>query len=217
MSKRHIVQQGETLCSIARAHGCADWQAIYNDPANADLRAKRKNPNVLHPGDVVTIPDSPGGGGVFIPLDRQTTLVRYRKGEQVLRLFLANSAWKPRAGEAFKLTFAGGERSGKSDARGVVRATIPDDVQDVELEVGDERWTLKVAHLNPIEADTADDGASGCKARLSNLGYAVKEIDGPLSAKDKALLRRFQADHGIAVTGELDAATRSKILSLHGS
>lgn len=213
----HTVKQGETFCSIAKAHGCGDWHAVYDDQANADLRARRRNPNVLDPGDVVTIPDSATDAGVPIPLDKQTGLIRYRRGEQVLRLFLTDSAWKPRASEAFKLTFDAGERAGSCDERGVVRATIPVDVKQVELQVGDDRWTLQVAHLNPLEADTSDQGASGCRGRLNNLGYAVKEIEGPLNDKDAALLRQFQAAFGLGVTGELDDATRARIMSLHGS
>jgi hypothetical protein len=217
MAGTHKVKQGETLCSIAQTHGCANWHAVYDDAANADLRARRANPNVLDPGDVVTIPESPPEAGVAVPLDKRTVLVRYRRGEQVLRLFMTDAAWQPRANEAYKLTFEGGERSGTCDAKGILRTTIPVGMQQAELQVGNDRWTLQVAHLNPIEADTSDAGASGCKGRLSNLGYAVKQVEGPLDDEDHALLRRFQTTVGLEVTGKLDDATRARIMSLHGS
>src|SRR6185503_580187 len=56
MSIHHKVRQGECLSSIARRYDF-DWQTIWNHGDNADLKAKRKNPGILYPGDVVVIPD----------------------------------------------------------------------------------------------------------------------------------------------------------------
>ena len=56
MSKTHVVKQGEHLSSIARDNGFASFRTIFNDPGNADLKAKR-DPHVLFPGDKVVIPD----------------------------------------------------------------------------------------------------------------------------------------------------------------
>ena len=55
--RKHIVKQGESLSKIARTYGLASYQALYEAPENATLRANRPNPNVLFPGDEVTIPD----------------------------------------------------------------------------------------------------------------------------------------------------------------
>ena len=56
MPSVHKVQQGEYLASISVLYGIAA-QAIWNDPDNANLKQKRQNPNVLFPGDKITIPD----------------------------------------------------------------------------------------------------------------------------------------------------------------
>ena len=55
MAQVHEVKQGECLSSIARRFGFRDWKKIYQHPMNADLRQKRPNPNVLHPGDRIFI------------------------------------------------------------------------------------------------------------------------------------------------------------------
>ena len=57
MRIKHNVKQGEHLSLIAVMYGFADHQPIWNDPANAALRQRRKHPHILMPGDIVEIPD----------------------------------------------------------------------------------------------------------------------------------------------------------------
>ena len=54
----YVVKYGDYLTKIASEHGTT-WQAIWNHPANAELRAKRGSPDILYPGDVLQIPDQP--------------------------------------------------------------------------------------------------------------------------------------------------------------
>ena len=41
----------------AAKYGFAKWKTIYDHPANAGLKKRRPNPNLIHPGDEIVIPD----------------------------------------------------------------------------------------------------------------------------------------------------------------
>ena len=53
----HVVKPGECFTRIAERYGFSDYKALYDHPDNADLKKKRPNPNVLHPGDRIVVPD----------------------------------------------------------------------------------------------------------------------------------------------------------------
>src|SRR4051812_33694555 len=55
--KKHVVEQGECLSSIAKAYGFSHWRIIYDDANNSAFRKKRPNPNLVYPGDQICIPD----------------------------------------------------------------------------------------------------------------------------------------------------------------
>jgi hypothetical protein len=57
MPQIHIVQPGESLSLIAKKYGFADWHALYDHPANVKLRNDRPNPDHIHAGDKIFIPD----------------------------------------------------------------------------------------------------------------------------------------------------------------
>src|SRR5688572_11847779 len=51
----HVVAEGECISLLAAKHALRT-QDIFDHPANAELKAIRKNPNILFPRDRVTIP-----------------------------------------------------------------------------------------------------------------------------------------------------------------
>jgi LysM repeat protein len=53
----YTVRSGDTLGKIAGKHGFKDYREIYDHPANAIFKAKRPNPGLIYPGDVIVIPD----------------------------------------------------------------------------------------------------------------------------------------------------------------
>lgn len=57
MPEVHVVKPGETIAGIAKGHGFGNWRAVYDHPANAKLREARPDPNHIHPGDKIYIPD----------------------------------------------------------------------------------------------------------------------------------------------------------------
>jgi hypothetical protein len=56
MPTEHKVKQGECISSIADQYGFPP-EKLWDDPSNADLKERRKDPNTLSPDDVVIIPD----------------------------------------------------------------------------------------------------------------------------------------------------------------
>ncbi|MEK7724532.1 MAG: LysM peptidoglycan-binding domain-containing protein, partial [Acidobacteriota bacterium] len=56
MAENYQVRSGDCISSIAFANGFSP-DTIWNHPNNAALKAKRKDPNVLLPGDIVFVPD----------------------------------------------------------------------------------------------------------------------------------------------------------------
>jgi hypothetical protein len=54
--KSYVVRRGDSLDSIAKAHGYRDWQVIYKSRCNTRLRSLRPNPNLIHAGDTVMLP-----------------------------------------------------------------------------------------------------------------------------------------------------------------
>ena len=59
MSDTYTVQRGDNLTKIARRNGYPSWRVIYNHPDNAAFRRKRRNPDLILPGDVIVLPDQP--------------------------------------------------------------------------------------------------------------------------------------------------------------
>jgi hypothetical protein len=56
MTFPYTVVKGDFLSAIAKKFGIKTWQEIYHHPDNAGFRAKRRNPDLIYPGDVVRIP-----------------------------------------------------------------------------------------------------------------------------------------------------------------
>jgi hypothetical protein len=210
---KHIVADGECLTSIAAKYGFEDGKRIMDHPQNADLKKKRPDGNQLHPGDDLFIP-APQPKTVTLP-----TGARYRVTvtvpRRLLRIVFLDGSGEPMAGAAYVLKAAGIEKTGSLDGDGILEQKLPTDITRAEVTVGGVKRTVLIGHLNPI-SDTPDDGATGAQARLSNLGYGPGQIDGDLGPKSTEAIKAFQAAQGLDVTGELDQATRQKLLEVHG-
>lgn len=213
MPRTHQVKQGESLYKIAAAYQIADWKAIWNHAGNAGLRRKRKDPHILYPGDIVTLPDAQPS--IVAKLDGRLELTLHRCGRQPIELHLLCIDFEPMADTEYTLSYGSVEIRGKTDADGKLTAEIPLDVQQLELTAGDLHWELRPGDLNPLE-DTSDEGLSGAQGRLKNLGLFDGEIDGRTSPALERALRRFQLQHDIPRSGVLDNETRNALIRRHG-
>jgi hypothetical protein len=57
MSRCYTVVKDDNLTVIARHFGLRGWRAIYDHPWNAAFRRRRPNPDLIHPGDILYVPD----------------------------------------------------------------------------------------------------------------------------------------------------------------
>jgi N-acetylmuramoyl-L-alanine amidase len=195
----HVVTQGECLSSIAAQYGMTSWRDLYEHPDNADLKKKRRNPNVLAPGDEVNVPDPPKRWETRPTQEKHTFVVPVAKVE--LRVVLRDWRGKALAGKRFVVRVDERDVDGTTDGDGMVRARIPAQASRATLRV----WLtddpqpeidreLSLGHIDPI------DTISGVRARLRNLGYACPLSDeAPEDIDDPTLtaVRRFRAKNDL--------------------
>jgi LysM repeat protein len=54
----YTVRRGDSLSKIALAHKVRSWKDIYFHPQNKQFRQRRRNPNLIHPGDSLFVPET---------------------------------------------------------------------------------------------------------------------------------------------------------------
>lgn len=116
----YLVKQGDCISSIAENQGHL-WETIWNDPANAELREIRKDPNVLLPNDRVTIPE------IRPKQEPGETEIRHRfvrKGvPEVLRIVVLEYN-EPRRNEPYRIDLGNRIVNGTTDPEGRVEVPI---------------------------------------------------------------------------------------------
>lgn len=207
--KTHVVQQGEHISLIAESYGFVSSDTIWMHPDNADLRALRSSPNVLFAGDELIIPDkqqkrvecSTGALHRFV-LD---------ESEVRLRLRFLDLARQPipeaQAGADF-----GTPDAEQTDGDGLLAILVGRSERGGRIVLDRGPVDVFIGHLDPVEEET------GVRGRLSNLGYLIGEIEDADDVEELSFaLEEFQADYELAVTKEIDDATRAKLVEVHGS
>jgi hypothetical protein len=237
-AKRHTVKQGEHLSHIAALYGFSDYKAIWDFGENAELRKKRKDPHVLAPGDVVSV-----------PAPRQKTVAksagalhRFRLVPTImqLRLRLLDPFMRPIKDAPCWVRIDDTDDAGNpkppvkvlivSKSDGLIEHPITRTTMEAEVEVQPsadtepvkrkrEMFDLFIGGLDPVTTN------NGLRARLNNLGYFAGLTEG---IEDKEQLRwaieEFQFDHGIKPqNGDFDDGnnktiipTRKKLVEAHG-
>ncbi len=211
----HVVQQGEYLTKLAARRG-ATPKDVWDDPRNASIRALRKTGEILHPGDVVHLPESPQGPAKV----RTRTSNRYRARVPVVQVAVAFYGKSgPLANEEYTihgLSGSGGRAvTGVTDGQGAVKVEIPVHLTgvDVYFPRTNQRYSLAVGHLDPATE------SSGIRDRLRNLGFYGRH--NPAAADAEAALQRailaFQKANDLEATGVADEATRRALAEKHGA
>lgn len=208
----YLVAQGECISSIAKEKGYF-WETIWNHGPNSELKTVRKDPNILLPGDRVTLPPKSE------KQESGATEMRHRfvrRGEPCgLRIRVLKNDDTPRANQPYTLEVEGTEQTGTTDHDGYLTISIRGDSHRGLLTVGPPEdqvsYELALGNLDPIEE------ISGVQSRLENLGYGLDGEDGVMGPNTVEAIRDFQDTHGLTANGELDPATRAKLLEVHGS
>jgi hypothetical protein len=209
----HVVQQGEHISALAKKYKFFDYRQIWDDPSNAELKAKRGNPNVLFPGDVVNIPDKE-----VKKLAKETAQVhtfQVKPKPLKLRIDIKDYFDKPYADTPCVLEVDGDPKALKTDSKGLIEREIQPAATAGKLVVRGSEIEVRIGHLDPVEEE------SGQIARLNNLGYAAGPLETPDKERLRSAIEEFQADQHIRdgkgnVTGICDKATQAKLLKAHG-
>ncbi|NCO57524.1 MAG: hypothetical protein COW73_03595 [Nitrospirae bacterium CG18_big_fil_WC_8_21_14_2_50_70_55] len=207
MPINHRVREGETVASIAAPHGLAP-ETVWDDPANAQLKAQRGDPNILAPGDVVVVPDKRAKEESGATEQRHR--FRTHRSTVTLRLVLHDAGNKPVANAACTLVV--GERSFDltSDGDGQIEQRVPAGEQDGKLLVGEQLLPMKIGHLDPLDVH------AGQRERLNNLGYRAGQGDDPDAPAYRSAVEEFQCDYDLGVNGVCGLETQNKLKEVHG-
>jgi murein L,D-transpeptidase YcbB/YkuD len=208
----HVVKQGECLSAIARKYGFADYQRIYRHPDNDAFRQKRQDPNVIHPGDEIVIPDKSQKAESVGTEKAHVFKVAIPKRR--LKLTLKDASGDPIAGVPYVLRVEQMAIEGTTGDDGVIEVDIPLFARTGTLMMNGLERELRIGDLNPMKH--AHD-VSGVQARLQNLGYPPGRIDGIYGKRTAAAIRAFQSDHGMDPDGEISDALVARLEAEHGS
>ncbi len=215
MSRTHVVKQGESLPDIAALYGIGDYRLLYDASANAGLKRRRPDPNVLFPGDEVTIPDP-------VPKEEsaqtgQVAAFSVTLPKRLLRLTLKDHSHRPLGSEAYVFAIQGQTgREGSTDGAGKIEEPVPLGAKEGTLRVRGRVYRLLLGHLNPT-SDVPDGDVTGVQARLKNLGYYGGPIDGQAAKATKLAIALFQDDARLPVDGEPNANTLRKLEEEYGA
>lgn len=205
----YVVRQGDYLTQLAFRHGF-DAREVWNASQNEALRRLRPDPEMLAPGDVLQIPDTPAAG----PALRIGAANRYVARVPKVRVSIElGDESRALANEPYRVEGLGAPITGRSDGDGRVHLDVPVTTREVHIALPERGVVIPVmvGDLDPLET------LSGVRQRLVHLGYY--DLGGrPAEAEDDlAAVRRFQRDRQLPITGEVDDATRRALSEAHRS
>jgi hypothetical protein len=215
----YVVRQGDTLLSIALSRGL-DPDTIWNEPKNAALvQLKRRDPDVLAPGDVLYIPRLPRPAqGVALKSSN-----RFRASVPTVAVRLAfHAETGPLAGEPYAIDELSdpwqGVTEGALDGAGVFTIELPVWIRHFVLRFPRRavEHTVWVGHLNP------PDEVSGARQRLRHLGHLSSQFaqgsrgEFADAETERMTVEWFQRAQGIEPNGFYDEETMRRLAELAG-
>lgn len=208
----YVVRKGDTVSGLAYRRG-ATVAEVWNHPKNAELKARRANPDVLSPSDLLWLP--PEKTPIPLPIaPGDHASVRIDLPRFTVRLALLDDAGKPIAGEPYEVEGGRVPPPGQTDGAGVAvfETWVTSRSVVVRLPARNHEFTVFVGALDPVAT------RSGAVGRLRNLGWYFDEDRGEEAEAlyFRGVLFQFQAQHRLEETGELDEPTQKKLAELAG-
>jgi hypothetical protein len=210
MPTPHQIAPGDGISSLASQHGFAP-ETLWEHPANADLKRKRADPNVLLPGDVLVVPDKTPRTEPCAT-DRRHVFRRIGVPARFEMQLLTPDG--PVSGVAYELRVEDKALRGQTDSSGLLRQFVPNQARRARLsyEHDGRHYELDIGFglLDPI------DTLRGVQQRLRNLGYScdVPGVDGP---RTRLAVQLFQLAAQLEPSGERDVPTLTALTRLHDS
>ncbi|MFO0758590.1 MAG: type VI secretion system tip protein TssI/VgrG [Byssovorax sp.] len=214
----YVVRQGDYLTKLAFVHGF-DAEEVWNNPRNEELRAQRSNHDMLAPADVMYIPIKEKLSDVGVRALTKGTQNQYSAivSKTNVTLRLVDPSGEPLTGEPYMITGIGHDVDGKTGDDGIVSFAVGVHVTDVTLFLVRKNvlHSLRIGHMDPPSLQ------SGAIERLSSLGYfgsAMTSAEAQLDEDGELLWRaliKFQFDHDLPLSGELDLVTMDELAKVH--
>lgn len=208
----YVIRQGDFYEKLAFKYAF-DAEKVWNDGKNAELKAKRKNPNQLAPGDILHFAPS---SKKPLPLSKGTTNEYTAEVPRTKVTLFFKDELMPFDGEAYVIEGLPQPVDGKVGGDGAVTIEAPIHVREVRIVFKKRNFVfpVKLGDMDPINE------TSGVRTRLEHLGYLRPSAE-PLSEEeaDERLVtatQEFQRAHKLEPTGEIDDATRAKLEEAHG-
>jgi len=211
--KDHIVEQGESVASIAFASGFF-WETLWNLSENADLNSLRVDPNILQPGDVLHVPDVRVKQSPAASQARHTYTLKGVPCKFKLHLLRGD---KPRSNLNYQFRVDNDPTiQGVTDGDGWITQPISPTAKKVTLTLLPDGQPPEVHVLNLSCVDPIDT-LTGAQSRLANLGYYFGEVTGVLDDETASALSNFQKANNLPISGAFDAATQGALKDKHKS
>lgn len=213
--KPYVIRQGDYLLKLSHLLGF-DADQVWEDGKNAELRATRKDPSMLKPGDIVFIPDEPKKKLRLNAKEANAFVARVPRVSVSVALAMDG---EPIKDEKYVLEGLGDEVEMATDAEGKIHIEAPVHVREVVVRFVATGKRIKVAigDLDP------PDTPSGARMRLTSLGHYGGKVTGAeryVAHDDAALagaVHAFQIASGLPPTGKIDEKTRDALVEAYGS
>ncbi len=202
----HEVRQGECLSHLALRFGHIP-KTIWDLPANAPLRTLRKCPDVLLPGDLLSIPE-------IRPLQVDGTTERchrFRRKSSRIQLHLRlRVGAETLAHEPYEFFADGLSIRSQTDGDGIMTVNLSASAESGWVRIRGRKFTFMLGALDPL------DTVTGQQQRLRQLGHDCGPVDGLLGPKTAGGFRAFQKANGLPVTGASNRVTLDQLNASYG-